>query len=323
MDPGPICFGRGTLPTVTDANLILGRLDLTTFLDGGVQLDLERTRRIMAEHKGPLPTIEAFASGILRVIEAQMEKAIRVISIERGHDPRDFTLVPFGGGGPLHACALAQALRIPNVLIPNLPGALSAAGILLADNVRDYSQTLMLPGSAINNLADAFTSLEHQASADFAAESLQGTAQRTLDLRYRGQGYELNVPYNPSHPTQSLEAFHALHLQRYGFSNPDKPIEIVNLRLRMIAAAEPYTPTHIDPSPNAPAPTPFATKPIFFNSRFLPSHLYHRSDLRPGHTLPGPAMITEYTSATILPPNCTARVDGFSNLLIHTGEEPA
>jgi len=323
MDPGPICFGRGTLPTVTDANLILGRLDLNSFLNGGVHLNLERTRRIMAEHKGPLPTVEAFASGILRVIEAQMEKAIRVISIERGHDPRDFTLVPFGGGGPLHACALAQALHIPAVLIPNLPGALSAVGILLADSVRDYSQTLMLPGSAINNLATLFTHLEHQANTDFTAEGLQGQAHHTLDLRYRGQGYELNIPYDPNHPSHSLEAFHALHRQRYGFSNPLKPIEIVNLRLRMIAAAEPYAPTHIDLIHNAPAPTPSATKDIFFNGRFVPSNFYHRPDLSPGNTISGPAMITEYTSATILPPGCTAQVDGFSNLLIRIPQELA
>jgi len=322
MDPGPICFGRGTIPTVTDANLILGRLDLNSFLDGGVQLDLERTHRIMAEHKGPLATVEDFASGILRVIEAQMEKAIRVISIERGHDPRDFTLVPFGGGGPLHACALAQALRIPTVLIPNLPGALSAVGILLADSVRDYSQTLMLPGTAINNLADVFTALQHQAKNDFTAEGLQGIAQQSLDLRYRGQGYELNIPYDPNHPSASLEAFHALHRQRYGFSDSHKSTEIVNLRLRMIAAAEPYTPSHIGPIPNATA-APFATKHIFFNNCLLPANLYHRSTLRPGNTIHGPAMITEYTSATILPPGCTAIVDGFRNLLIQIHQEPA
>jgi N-methylhydantoinase A len=325
MDPGPICFGRGTTPTVTDANLILGRLDLNSFLDGGVQLDLERTRRIMAEHKGPLATVEDFASGILRVIEAQMEKAIRVISIERGHDPRDFTLVPFGGGGPLHACALAQALHIPTVLVPNLPGALSAVGILLADSVRDYSQTLMLPGSAINHLADAFTALERQATTDFTTEGLEGTDHLTLDLRYRGQGYELNVPYDPDHPTHSLQAFHTLHHQRYGFSNTDKPIEIVNLRLRMIAVAERYAPPHTHPDRNMAAAsyaTPVSTRDIFFDDRFLPSNLYRRAALRPAEIIPGPAMITEYTSATILSPGCVAQVDGFNNLLIHIDQEP-
>ena len=129
--------------------LVLGRLDAESFLGGGVRLDRQRTERIMREQKGPLATVEEFAAGILRVVETQMEKAIRVISVERGHDPRDFTLVAFGGGGPLHACSLARALRIPRVLVPALPGALSAVGILLADAVRDYSRTVMLPGDAI------------------------------------------------------------------------------------------------------------------------------------------------------------------------------
>ncbi len=143
-DPGPICFGRGTLPTVTDANLLLGRMDSASFLAGGVKLDRERAEKLMSQKKGALATVEEFADGILRVVETEMEKAIRVISMERGHDPRSFTLVAFGGGGPLHACALARALRIPRVLVPILPGALSAVGILLADVVRDYSRTVML-----------------------------------------------------------------------------------------------------------------------------------------------------------------------------------
>jgi N-methylhydantoinase A len=321
MDPGPICFGRGTLPTVTDANLLLGRLDLASFLDGGVDLDLERTRRLMAQHKGPLETVEEFAAGILRVIEAQMEKAIRVISVERGFDPREFTLVPFGGGGPLHACALAQALRIPTVLVPNLPGALSAVGILLADSVRDYSQTLMAPGYAVEILAEVFATLEDRATADFTAEGLRGTTHLSLDVRYRGQGYELNVAYDRDHPSESIAAFHALHRRHYGFSDPTKPIEIVNLRLRMVAAAEPYAPVFIDPVQGDSRAQHFNTKDIFFAGSFVPSKLYRRAALHPGDQLRGPAMITEYTSATILPPGCSARVDGFGNLVLHIPQE--
>jgi N-methylhydantoinase A len=323
MDPGPICFGRGTVPTVTDANLLLGRLDLESFLDGGVDLDLERTRRIMAAHKGPLHTLEEFAAGILRVIEAQMEKAVRVISIERGYDPREFTLVPFGGGGPLHACALAQALRIPSVLVPNLPGALSAVGILLADSIRDYSQTLMVPGSAIETLAEVFAGLEDRATSDFAAEGLRGVAQLSLDLRYRGQGYELNVGYERARPSQSMDAFHGLHRRHYGFSDPGKPIEIVNLRLRMVTAAESYAPAFVEPTPGDGSAAHFGTRDIFFAGCFIPSKLYRRAALRPGDTIDGPAMITEYTSATILPPGCSARVDGFGNLVLNIPQEHA
>ena len=142
--PGPICFGRGTHPTVTDANLALGSLDTDRFLGGSVRLDRDRMMQYMDLAKGSIPTVEEFAAGILQVVETSMEKAIRVISVERGYDPRDFTLVAFGGGGPLHACSLAHALRVPRVLVPALPGALSAVGILLADTMREYSRTVML-----------------------------------------------------------------------------------------------------------------------------------------------------------------------------------
>src|SRR5208337_1988492 len=196
----------------------------------------------MHEQKGSISTVEEFAVGILRVVETQMEKAIRVISVERGHDPREFTLVAFGGGGPLHACSLARALRIPRVLAPAMPGALSAVGILLADTVRDYSRTVMLPGEEIGNLDGIFAELEHEGMADFAAEGLEGNAQRSLDLRFRRQGYELNVVFDSHQPTKALAAFHELHRQRYGFADEARPVEIVNLRLRMTAAGEPYEP---------------------------------------------------------------------------------
>jgi len=236
-EPGPICFGRGTMPTVTDANLLLGRLDPDSFLGGGVTLHRDRTEQLMRAKKGSLATVEQFAAGILSVVETQMEKAIRVISIERGHDPREFTLVAFGGGGPLHACSLARALRIPTVLVPAMPGALSAVGILLADAVRDYSRTVMLPGNAIESLEESFAQMERRGIAEFRAEGLEGKVQRTrtLDMRYRSQGYELNVPYDEKSPERAVEAFHRLHRQRYGFCDELRPLEIVNLRLRMTA----------------------------------------------------------------------------------------
>jgi N-methylhydantoinase A len=314
--PGPICFGRGTLPTVTDANLLLGRLDQDSFLGGGVQLDQPRTAHILRESKGPLASAEDFASGILRVVETQMEKAIRVISVERGHDPRQFTLVAFGGGGPLHACSLARALRIPTVLVPAMPGALSAIGILLADAVRDYSRTVMLPDDAIETLDDSFAELEQRGVAEFAAEGLQGVAHCTLDVRYRRQGYELNVPFNKQSPAQSIAAFHQQHQQRYGFCDVSKPVEIVNLRLRMIAAGEPYAPAYREPVPGDGSAACYADRPVHFAGKFLPTRHYRREVLAPGDSIHGPAMITEYTSATALPPGCCAQVDGFGNLVL-------
>lgn len=318
-NPGPICFGRGTLPTVTDANLLLGRLDPGSFLDGGVQLDLTRTQQLMSAQKGPLKTVEEFAAGIVRVVETQMEKAIRVISIERGHDPRDFTLVAFGGGGPLHACALARALRIPRILIPTMPGVLSAVGIFLADIVRDYSCTVMLPGNAIGRLQQRFDELEQIGKTEFAAEGLQGSSDRTVDIRYRGQGYELNVPYAGENPMRTLEAFHELHLKRYGFYDPDKPVEIVNLRLRMTAAAEPYMPPCQEQSSKRDAAA-CSEADIHFAGKFMRTGLYRREQLAPGMVVHGPAMITEYTSATALPTGWLAEVDRFGNIVITSAE---
>jgi N-methylhydantoinase A len=270
----------------------------------------------MREQKGPLKTVEEFAAGILRVVETQMEKAIRVISVERGYDPRQFTLVAFGGGGPLHACSLARALGIPNILVPAMPGALSAVGILLADVVRDYSRTVMLPDDEIENLGNRFAELEQLGIAEFTAEGLRGVAQPTVDLRYRRQGYELNVPYNVEAPASAIKAFHQLHQQHYGFSDRDKPVEIVNLRLRMIAAAEPYTPPYSEPVRADASTACYAEREVYFDGNFLPSRLYRREELTPGNVIYGSAMITEYTSATVLPPDGRAEVDGFGNLLI-------
>jgi N-methylhydantoinase A len=319
-EPGPICFGRGEVPTVTDANLILGRLDLGSFLGGGVELDFERTKRLMHEAKGPLESVEAFAAGIVRVIESQMEKAIRVISIERGYDPREFALVPFGGGGPLHACSLARALRIPKVLVPRMPGALSAVGILLADAVKDSSRTVMLPGDALERVQAMFAEMEQVAVAEFAAEGLQGVTQWSVDLRYRGQGYELNVAYEQARPEAAAAAFHALHRKRYGFSDAEKAIEIVNLRVRTVAKAEAYEPEFREPVPGDGTAACYAEKSVYFTDGFVKAKMYRRDGLRPGDVVQGPAMVTEYTSATVLPPGCAAEVDGFGNLAIAVGQ---
>jgi N-methylhydantoinase A len=309
-DPGPICFGRGTQPTVTDANLVLGRLDTDRFLGGSVTLDLERTREYLEAGKGTLASVEDFAAGILRVIETSMEKAIRVISVEKGYDPRDFTLVAFGGGGPLHACAIARALQVPRVLIPALPGALSAVGILLADTMREYSRTVMQPIHA--DLDQTFTELEQIAFEEFAAENLTGRSQRSVDLRYTGQGYELNIPYSPI----MADDFHTLHQRRYGFANPSRPLEIVNLRVRLVSAAEPFVPPTQPLTTGDGSHALEGSRPVFFDGIAHPTRLYNRDLLRAGDTFTGPAIISEYSSATILPPNDTLQVDTFHNLIL-------
>jgi N-methylhydantoinase A len=308
--PGPICFGRGEQVTVTDANLILGRLDSESFLGGAVSLDRERGLAYMEKARGSIASVEEFAAGILRLVETSMEKAIRVISVERGYDPRDFTLVAFGGGGPLHACSLAHALRIPRVLVPALPGALSAVGILLADAVRDYSRTVMLGAHA--DLGDVFAELEARGRTEFEAEQLSGFSLRSLDLRYQGQGYELNVPFGPN----VLDAFHDLHRLRYGFAKEEHEVEVVNVRVRMVASSQPFDPVRraIVRGDGQQALT--GHRPVFFHGEPHYTPVYNRTALVPGDSFSGPAIITEYSSATILPPGDTLRVDALDNLMI-------
>jgi N-methylhydantoinase A len=308
--PGPICFGRGEQVTVTDANLILGRLDSESFLGGAVSLDRERALAYMEKARGSIASVEEFAAGILRLVETSMEKAIRVISVERGYDPRDFTLVAFGGGGPLHACSLAHALRIPRVLVPALPGALSAVGILLADAVRDYSRTVMLGAHA--DLGDVFAELEARGRTEFEAEQLSGLSLRSLDLRYQGQGYELNVPFGPN----VLDAFHDLHRLRYGFAKEEHEVEVVNVRVRMVASSQPFDPVRRPIVRGDGQQALTGHRPVFFHGEPHYTPVYNRTALVPGDSFSGPAIITEYSSATILPPGDTLRVDALDNLMI-------
>jgi N-methylhydantoinase A len=308
--PGPICFGYGEQPTVTDANLALGRLDTDRFLGGAVKLDRERMMYWMEKTKGPIATVEDFAAGILQVIETSMAKAIRVISVERGFDPRDFTLVAFGGGGPVHACSLAHTLRVPRVLVPALPGALSAVGILLADTMREYSRTVMLSIDA--SLEAAFSELEKVGTEEFGAENLTGQSFRSLDVRYQGQGYELNVPFGPNVAAQ----FHDSHMRRYGFANEDRRLEVVNVRVRMVSAAESFEPATQPILESDGSNALIGTRPVYFDDSFHETRVYDRDLLRPGDTFAGPAIVSEYSSATVLPLGDVLRVDGLGNLVI-------
>jgi N-methylhydantoinase A len=264
----------------------------------------------MEEARGKISSVEEFAAGIVRVVETAMEKAIRVISVERGYDTREFTLVAFGGGGPLHACSLAHALRVPRVMVPQLPGALSAVGILLADTTRDYSRTVMLPITA--DAEPIFTELEEKARTEFAAEGLDGMLFRSADLRYKGQGYELNVPCGEG----MVNAFHALHKKRYGFASEQRPVEIVNVRVRMVSAAEPFTPEEQKMRDGDGSDALMSTRPVFFDGRQHETRIYDRERLHAGDTFAGPAIVSEYSSATILPPGDLLRVDKLGNLII-------
>jgi N-methylhydantoinase A len=337
-DPGPICYGRGTQPTVTDANLILGRLQPANFLGGDFTLDLSRARAVTKEwlkkNNSDL-TLEKFSAGVIRVVNATMEKAIRVVSIERGRDPRHFALVAFGGAGGLHACALAEALSIPHVIIPAFPGALSALGILSSDVVKDYSRTILWRVSKTIPLAELnrqFAALEKLAAKDFAAESWPGKPDyaRTVDLRYRGQGYELNLPLTKNSGKTLLAAFAEEHHRRYGYTHPNREIELVTLRLRAASCGDSRPQPALSErsaSKGPPGRAELGRIPsighVLFDSRKLKTKIYSRDQLARGKRYPGPAIITEYSATTVVPPRRTFHLDAAANLLISLGRESA
>lgn len=309
--PGPICYGDGTQPTVTDANLLLGRFGGSGLLGGGMRLDEERTRSYFEMAKGPLPSAEAFAEGMIRVVDAHMEKALRAISIEQGYDPREFVLVSFGGAGPLHACALARALRIPQVLVPAMPGALSAFGIFTSDVVCDYSRTVMLkPEDPL--LEQHFTALEELGRGEAQKEGLDPIAVRTVDLHYAGQGYELAVNWG----SDFVEHFHQEHQRRYGYADRQRPVEVVNVRVRMIAATEERPIERFEWQDGNGQKAAICSKTVYFGNRQWAAVVYSRERLRAGDAFIGPAVIMEYSATTFVPPDCTVKVDALLNLVI-------
>lgn len=322
-DPGPICYGRGTEPTVTDANLILGRLRSDRFLGGEFVLDEERTRKIVAEwlrRAGSRLSVEHFAAGVTRVVNATMEKAIRVVSIERGFDPREFTLVAFGGAGGLHACELAEAMGIPRVIVPAYPGALSAFGILVSDIVKDYSRTILwraMDELPFTRLDQEFAKLQKDAEADFAAEGWRGKIRfrASMDLRFRGQGHELNVP----HTHGLLKAFHREHERRYGFSYPGREIELVTMRLRasMKSAASRLADSSSRlPSVKGNGSASPSRAPVLLDGKKVSTAIYDRESIRPGKKLSGPAIVTEYSATTVVPMGKRFQIDRAGNLVI-------
>ncbi|HTQ87778.1 MAG TPA: hydantoinase/oxoprolinase family protein [Candidatus Solibacter sp.] len=326
-DPGPACYGRGERPTVTDAQLVLGRISQDGFLGGEFRLDAARARRALEEVRRGTPagprTVEQFAQGIVDVANAVMEKAIRVISIERGHDPRDYTLVAFGGAGGLHACELAAALRLPRVLVPLLPGGLSALGILRADVVREYVRTVQLAGlpelETRKRLAAAFAALERGGARELAREGFRGRArirvERFLDCRYAGQGYELTIPAAGGFPG----AFHRMHQQRYGHSDASRMVEVVNVRARMAGLTPKPGLERALRGGTSPARAMVARRRMFVAGRWRLAPFYERAKLRAGNLLQGPAVVSEYGATTFIPDGWGGRVDSFGNLVLEKG----
>jgi 5-oxoprolinase (ATP-hydrolysing) len=333
-DPGPACYGKGNSLTVTDANLVLGRIDPAYFLGGRFTLYPERAfeqMEVLAQKMGV--NLQEAALGIIRVVNASMERAIRTVSLEKGYDPRLFTLLPFGGAGPLHACELADALSIPKVFIPRYPGVLSALGMVLAPIVKDYVQTVMLDTHNLDDetLETAFALLETRAQAEMQQEisSTSGAVhtrdsnhlidqapiskQRLYDLRYLGQSYELMTP-DAGNIKDTLSAFHALHEQRFGHSHPEQPVQIVAIRLKAVVY-----PKH----PELPQQPVDDTSPehayikecsMTFTSGECKVRVYDRARLRNGNKIPGPALLVQSDCTILLPPDWEGVVDAWGNI---------
>jgi len=266
-----------------------------------------------------MPSAEVLAEGIVAVANAVMEKAIRVISVERGHDPRDFTLVAFGGAGALHACELAAALEIPRVLVPCFPGALSALGILRADVTKDLSRTVRLEvQTAVKEIAElhrAFATLEREGRKQMRAEGFSRESlkiDRSLDMRYAGQSYELNVPFNGDF----ISLFHRAHEKRYGYFDRARACEIVNIRARFTGRTpKPALPKLRIGGPSAAPAIVSKSQTLFHGGREM-TPIYDRSRLRAGNRIPGTAIVTEYSATSLIPPDWSGRVDRNGNLIL-------
>ena len=329
-DPGPACYGRGGAEaTVTDANLVLGRLSADAFLGGGMTLDADLARKAVEKRvAAPLGLgVDEAAEGIVRVVNAGMIKGIRVVSVAKGYDPREFTLVTFGGAGPVHAAELASELGIPRVLVPIAPGVTSALGLLMADLRHDLVHTVLLPSDRIDpgELTDLYREMESEAVDQMKREGVPDedvTLMRIADVRYLGQGFELQVPVSGGDVDDEelgkiFERFHEAHRRAYGYASEDSPLEVVNLRTTSVASMP-------QPQPEAsalngrkdPAEARRETRAVFFGNERVPTAVYDRGGLRPGDALSGPAIVEQLDSTTVVWPGQSATVDAFGNLVL-------
>ena len=304
-DPGPACYGSGSAATVTDAQVVLGRISASQFLGGAMEIKPELAAAAMDRLARQLAlTRVAAAEGIIRVANANMERAIRAVSVERGYDPRQFALVAFGGGGGLHACELAAQLGITTVMVPRYAEGLSALGMLLADCVRDYSAGVQ----GVLHLEPIFARLEAKARRE---TPLAAAVTRTADLRYAGQSYEINVPWQDADA-----AFHREHRRLYGFASPERRIEVVTIRVRARAATvKPAFPkVHSAKSPSVPT---VIRRRLHTAGRWRQVPVLDRSSsLLTRNGLPGPILVADYGATTLVPPGWHTRIDGVGNLVL-------
>ena len=318
-DPGPVCYRRGgTEPTVTDANVVLGRLNPAYFLGGEMGLDVEGARAAIEERLAtPLGlSVTEAANGIVEIANAAMVNALHLISVQRGYDPRDFVLVGFGGAGPVHANALARDAEMPTLVIPRSPGIFSATGLLTTDLKRDAAITIMRRLDELDpaEAERTFAELEAAGRAELEQEGLSGAAVefvRQIDLRYVGQSYELTIPAGDD----LVERFHVEHDRVYGFAAPAEPVEAVSLRLTSIGRIVKPPPRPLERGGTA---EPKERRPVYFAEAgdYVDCPIYDRYTLPAGAALSGPAVVEEFDSTTVVHPGFTVSVDDLGNLVI-------
>jgi N-methylhydantoinase A len=326
-DPGPAAYGRGLLPTVTDANLVLGRFGGAQLLGGDFKLDEARSHaalaqlaREMSAASTRMTTAHEAALGVVRVVNAGMERALRVVSVERGFDPRGFALVSFGGAGGLHAVALAHSLRIPRVIVPRRPGALSALGALGSDVVKDSSRTVMLDATSakLDSLERVFQEMERAALAALKREGFSAGRQRhvrSVAARYKGQSFELEIEWKANRSL--VAAFRDAHRARYGYALEDNGVEIVSARLRSRGLVEKIKPEKLKGTASRRVAAPHARAAVHFETKPEQIAVYSRDELRPGAKLRTPCIVTEYSSTTLIPKEArAAHIDTQGNLII-------
>lgn len=311
-NPGPACYGRSELPTVTDADLVAGRIVAEDFLGGRMKIFPDRSARVIRRLSSEMRTNATLAArGVIRVVNANMERAIRVITVERGFDPRDFALLAFGGAGPMHACELALDLGIRHIVLPRNPGLLCAWGALGAPLGREYSMTIRDASPRYRNLIDRAAPMTKRAIRELSTEGVsraQIEHELFVDARYRGQSYELEVSLTP----RFIEGFHNSHQKTFGHSSPDSPVEVVNLRLRSSASGPAIAPRKIRRSAKSPAPAAHINTLVGDKVRRLA--VYSRDDLGAGGKLSGPLIIVELSSTSYVAPEFAMRVDDYGNL---------
>jgi N-methylhydantoinase A len=333
-DPGPACYGRGgDRATVTDANVVLGRISPESFLGGEMKLDLALAKKVVSDLASKIDMgVEEAAMGILRVADAKMEKGISVSSTEKGYDLREFTLIAFGGAGPLHAVQIAADLKIPLVIIPPLPSDFSAFGLLVADIKHDYVKSYIVGEDDVDFelLQKYFGELESQGIEQLLKEGIREKEMEirwTMDMRYLGQSYELNIPierglkFTEETFKEIVKRFHEEHQRKYEYSSKDEKVEIVNLRVTAIGKTPEIKLKKLEKGSRDPGQAFKEERDVYFKG-FVNVPVYSRELLLAGNILQGPCVVEEKFSTTIIHEGAKGVVDDYGNIVIRVGDSP-